>query len=78
MIFVDTVDMQDGDHEGSVDFDEELFGQGFGGAGQGGERTGTLSRNWKLQIFYPSSYTLNTSKLNCSAEPINSTVRFSG
>jgi len=45
MVFVDAFDMQDRHHEGAVDFDEELFGKGFGGAGQGGERTGTLSRN---------------------------------
>jgi len=36
VVFLDTVDMQDGDHEGSVNFDEELPGQAFHGIAQDG------------------------------------------
>ena len=36
MVFVDAVDMQDGDLKGAVNFDDELPGQGFQGIGQGG------------------------------------------
>ena len=36
MVFVDAVDMKDGDHEGQVNFDEELPGQGFHGIVQDG------------------------------------------
>jgi len=36
MVFVDAVDMQDGDYEGTVNFDEQLLRQGFHDIGQGG------------------------------------------
>jgi len=36
VVFVDAVDIQDGDHKGTVNFDEELTGPEFQGIGQGG------------------------------------------